>query len=40
MPDGSMPDGRICEGDRGCGDRLRKAREAAGLSRADVAARL
>ena len=30
-----MPDG-----DRGCGDRLRKAREAAGLSRADVAARL
>ncbi|NUS37737.1 MAG: DUF4115 domain-containing protein [Lysobacter sp.] len=35
MPDGSMPDG-----DRGCGDRLRKAREAAGLSRADVAARL
>lgn len=35
MPDGSMPDG-----DRGCGDRLRKAREAAGLSQADVAARL
>lgn len=40
MPDGSMPDGRIPDGNRGCGDRLRKAREAAGLSRADVAARL
>ncbi len=31
----SMP-----EGDRGCGARLRKAREAAGLSEADVGARL
>lgn len=40
MPDGSMPDGRIPDGNRGCGDRLRKAREVAGLSRADVAARL
>jgi len=28
------------DGDRGCGVRLRKAREAAGLSQADVAARL
>ncbi|RFP61182.1 helix-turn-helix domain-containing protein [Luteimonas weifangensis] len=30
----------VPEGDRGCGARLRKAREAAGLSQADVAARL
>jgi len=30
----------VPEGDRGCGARLRKAREAAGLSEADVAARL
>ena len=33
--DPNMPDG-----DQGCGRRLRKAREAAGLSQADVAARL
>lgn len=30
----------VPDGDRGCGARLRKAREAAGLSQADVAARL
>jgi cytoskeleton protein RodZ len=30
----------VPEGDRGCGARLRKAREAAGLSQADIAARL
>jgi len=30
----------VPEGDRGCGTRLRKTREAAGLSQADVAARL
>ena len=30
----------VPEGDRGCGRRLRQAREAAGLSQADVAARL
>ncbi|MGN6512200.1 MAG: helix-turn-helix domain-containing protein [Lysobacteraceae bacterium] len=35
-----MPDGSMADGERGCGDRLRRAREAAGLSRADVAARL
>ena len=35
LPDGHMPDG-----DRGCGARLRKAREAAGLTQADVASRL
>lgn len=34
-PDSSMP-----EGDRGCGVRLRRAREAAGLSQSDVASRL
>jgi len=32
--------GGIPDGDRGCGMRLRKAREGAGLSQADVAARL
>ena len=35
LPEGHMPDG-----DRGCGARLRKAREAAGLTQADVASRL
>jgi len=35
LPEGQMPDG-----DRGCGARLRKAREAAGLTQADVASRL
>jgi cytoskeleton protein RodZ len=34
------PDGGIPDGSRGCGARLRKAREAAGLSEADVAERL
>ncbi len=34
-PDSSMP-----EGDRGCGMRLRRAREAAGLTQSDVASRL
>jgi cytoskeleton protein RodZ len=34
-PDNSMP-----EGDRGCGMRLRRAREAAGLTQSDVASRL
>ncbi len=35
MPDDGMPDGT-----RGCGARLRKTREAAGLTESDVAARL
>jgi cytoskeleton protein RodZ len=35
LPEGQMPDG-----DRGCGARLRKAREAAGMTQADVATRL
>ncbi|WP_233263036.1 helix-turn-helix domain-containing protein [Cognatiluteimonas profundi] len=35
LPDNSMP-----EGDRGCGVRLRRAREAAGLTQSDVASRL
>ena len=40
MPGGIVPGGIVPDGDRGCGARLRKAREAAGLTEADVAARL
>ncbi|WP_425491524.1 RodZ domain-containing protein [Cognatiluteimonas sedimenti] len=40
QPGEFRPDDRVPEGDRGCGARLRKAREAAGLSQAEVAARL
>lgn len=36
----AMLDGVVPDGDRGCGARLRKARESAGLSEADVATRL
>ena len=32
-----LPDGQHAGRDRGCGARLRKAREAAGLTQADVA---
>src|SRR5688500_13791111 len=39
-PDGSAPDRSAPDGGRGCGSRLRKAREAAGLSQEDVATRL
>jgi cytoskeleton protein RodZ len=35
-----LPEGQVPDGDRGCGARLRKAREAAGLTQADVASRL
>jgi cytoskeleton protein RodZ len=35
-----LPESTVPEGDRGCGARLRKAREAAGLTQADVASRL
>ncbi|HVR80563.1 MAG TPA: RodZ domain-containing protein [Luteimonas sp.] len=35
-----MPDSVVPDGDRGCGARLRQARESAGLSEADVATRL
>jgi cytoskeleton protein RodZ len=38
--DPMLPDSPLPDGDRGCGMRLRRAREAAGLSQADVAARL
>jgi cytoskeleton protein RodZ len=40
VPGGIVPGGIVPDGDRGCGARLRKAREAAGLTEADVAARL
>ena len=40
MPPGLVPGGIVPDGDRGCGARLRKSREAAGLTEADVAARL
>src|SRR3546814_18787690 len=40
QPGEFRPDNVVPEGGRGCGARLRKAREAAGLSQADVAARL
>ena len=40
MPGGIVPGGIVPDGDRGCGARLRKAREAAGMTEADVAARL
>ena len=40
LPGNLVPDGRIPDGSRGCGARLRKTREAAGLTEADVAARL
>jgi cytoskeleton protein RodZ len=40
VPGSSAPDGGIPDGNRGCGARLRKAREAAGLTQADVAERL
>jgi cytoskeleton protein RodZ len=40
VPGGGAPDGDIPDGNRGCGARLRKAREAAGLTQADVAERL
>ena len=35
-----LPPSQVPDGDRGCGARLRKAREAAGLTQADVASRL
>jgi cytoskeleton protein RodZ len=35
-----LPDSPLPDGDRGCGARLRRAREAAGLTQADVASRL
>ena len=38
--DGNAPDGIAPDGSRGCGSRLRQAREAAGLSQEDVAGRL
>lgn len=38
--DGSAPDGIAPDGSRGCGSRLRQAREAAGMSQEDVASRL
>jgi len=38
--DGNAPDGIVPGGSRGCGSRLRQAREAAGLSQEDVAGRL
>jgi cytoskeleton protein RodZ len=40
MPNEAMPGEGMPDGSRGCGERLRKAREAAGLSVADVGARL
>jgi cytoskeleton protein RodZ len=40
LPANSMAGDNVPDGSRGCGARLRKAREAAGLSQADVAARL
>ena len=40
VPGGIVPGGIVPDGDRGCGARLRRAREAAGLTEADVAARL
>ena len=40
MPGAIGPGGIVPDGDHGCGARLRKAREAAGLTEADVAAKL
>lgn len=40
QPGEFRPDNAVPEGARGCGARLRKAREEAGLTQADVAARL
>lgn len=40
MPDPGISPGAPDDGSRGCGARLRKAREAAGLTETDVAARL
>lgn len=40
FPGNAGPDGGIPDGSRGCGARLRKTREAAGLTEADVAGRL
>jgi cytoskeleton protein RodZ len=36
----AAPTGALADANRGCGDRLRRAREAAGLTRAEVSARL
>jgi cytoskeleton protein RodZ len=40
MPNEVMPGSAVPDASRGCGERLRKAREAAGLSLAEVGARL
>jgi len=40
LPADNLAQGALPDGSRGCGDRLRKAREAAGLTEADVAERL
>jgi len=40
LPGDTLAQGAIPDGSRGCGARLRKSREAAGLTEADVAERL